>query len=110
MTKTYWSSDSSDIADAIKEHPELPIYFNIPNDELAWDYPSTLHERHHVEICTLWKYGDNTFWDEYDLIDQIADDVYDEGMFDSSEDCNREARIRLDQLPSQDCILIYTSA
>lgn len=109
MTKTLWSSDSADIAKAIADHPELPVYFNIPNDELACDYSTTLHERHRVEVCTLWTYGDRSFWDEWDLKEQLEDDVYDETGLKEDE-LGFEVRSRFKDIPSQDCILVYTSA
>lgn len=109
-TKTFWNTASNDIAEAIKEHPELPIYFSIPNDEIADGYSATLHSRHHVKICTLWVYGDQSFWDEDSLIDQIEDDVYYEGLFESAGDRVMEARRRFKEIPNQDCILISTSA
>lgn len=107
MTNSLWSKDLTDIAEAIKEHPDLPVFFNIPNDELAWDYQYTLHERHCIEICTLWEYGDRTFFDEDELKDQIAADIYDEGI---EGDCTVDAESRFKDISSQDCILVYTSA
>ena len=74
----------------IQNNPNLPVVFFVQNNEFCYDYGSTVFERCHFGVSTIWidegDYGNTWYDDKDEVIELFADRFCDDEKYENLTD------------------------
>lgn len=79
-------NDKAQLIKIMQEHPELPVIFYVSNDELAYDYGSTVMRDFWCYVETVYERDDGLYGDFDDMVDYYRDMLADDERFADLED------------------------
>lgn len=78
--------DNEKLRKLIAENPELPLVFYVSNDEICWDYSSTVFEGCYCKVDTIYIDDDRTYDDFDDILDEYRDYLCEEEQYKDLSD------------------------
>lgn len=74
-------NDKEKLIELVKENPSLPLVFMVSNDEIAWDYGSTVYEDFWCDISEVYVLDEEYSDDKDYVIDKYRDLLCDDDKF-----------------------------
>ena len=78
--------DNAELRKLIQENPDLPLVFYVSNDEICYDYGTTVFEGSSSRIGTVYIDDERTYDDLDDIIDEYRDYLCDDDNFKDLSD------------------------
>lgn len=79
-------NDKEKLIELVKENPNLPLVFMVSNDEIAWDYGTTVYQDfwcHVSEVYVL----DEEWSDDFDyVVEKYSNDLCDDDKYKNMTD------------------------
>lgn len=87
-------NDKNKLVELIKENPDLPLVFMVSNDEIAWDYGSTVYEDFYCYVSEVYVLDEEWSDDLEYVVDTYSDKLCDEDEYKDMTDEEFEKAIR----------------